>query len=100
MKKIVVFSLFITLVMILSGCRKPETQLLGTWTTNQTGETVRFTFTDDNTLNVNNEIWLQYTITKDQKIILGEESPVPYSIKNGILTIDQEDYTLILTRQK
>jgi hypothetical protein len=63
------------------------------------GNIVIFTFAADHTLNVNDEIWLKYFITEDDKLILGEEEPVPYSINNRTLRIKQEGLILTLTKQ-
>lgn len=103
MKKIISLFFVSTLVFstVISGCAKPETALTGTWKMTQNdGNVIWFTFSSDNTLNVNNEIWLHYFVTKDKKLILGEEEPAPYSIKNNTLRIEQEGLTLVLIRQK
>lgn len=92
---------FLTLsVILIAACGKPEDALVGTWKMTQpNGNIVLFTFSADNTLNVNNEIWLKYFITKDKKLILGEEDPVPYSIESHVLSIKQEGLTLTLVKQ-
>jgi hypothetical protein len=95
-KKTILF-LLLTVAVILSGCGKPEDKLIGTWK-NRDG--VLITFSKNNDLNVNNEIWLKYFITNDNKLRLGDEIPAPYSIKQGTLEIDQGDIKLIFTRQK
>jgi hypothetical protein len=87
----------VALAVVLSGCGKPEDKFIGTWIN---GDGIRFTFSENHDLNVNNEIWLKYFITNDNKLILGDEAPVPYSIKKGTLEIDQGDIRLILTRKK
>jgi hypothetical protein len=89
-------------ILLFPGCGgKPEAALVGKWKMVQRDGTVAwFVFSSDNTLNVNNEIWMGYSVTNDKKLILGEEEPVPYSIKNETLTIKQEHLILTLTRQK
>ncbi|GHV88651.1 hypothetical protein AGMMS50267_10110 [Spirochaetia bacterium] len=89
--------LLAALTIILSGCGKPEDKLLGTW---QNKDGILFTFSANNDLNVNNEIWLKYFITNDNRLRLGDEEPVPYTIKQGTLEIDQGDIKLTLTRKK
>lgn len=88
--------------MALSGCGgKPESALIGTWKMARRDGTVTwFVFLSDNMLNVNNEIWMRYFVTSDKKIVLGEEAPAPYSIKNGTLTIKQEHSILTLTKER
>jgi hypothetical protein len=91
---------FLLLTALLTGCLRPQDKILGTWKTVSGGETVYFTFQKNNELNVNNQIYMKYFITKDKKIILGREEPVPFSIKGGTLRIEQENLTLIYTRVK
>jgi hypothetical protein len=87
-------------IILITACGKAEDTLVGTWRMVQPdGNVVLFTFSADNTLNVNDEIWLKYFITKDGKLILGEEEPVPYSIKNNIMRIKQEGLILTLVKQ-
>jgi hypothetical protein len=83
-----------------TACAKPKDSLVGTWKMIQTdGNVVLFTFFADNTLNVNDEIWLKYFITEDGKLILGEEEPVPYSVRDRVLRIKQEGLILTLVKQ-
>ncbi|MDR2447725.1 MAG: hypothetical protein LBD58_10665 [Treponema sp.] len=102
MKKKNFFCALIVVIMALSGCGgEREAALIGTWKMTQRDGTITwFVFSSGNTLNVNNEIWMRYFVTSDKKIILGEEDPAPYSIKNGVLTIKQEHSILTLTKEK
>ncbi|MDR0708338.1 MAG: hypothetical protein LBF60_10785 [Treponema sp.] len=102
MKKKSVFCALLVVAMALSGCGgKPESALIGTWKMARRDGTVTwFVFLSDNMLNVNNEIWMRYFVTSDKKIVLGEEAPAPYSIKNGTLTIKQEHSILTLTKER
>ncbi|GHV29137.1 hypothetical protein AGMMS4952_14330 [Spirochaetia bacterium] len=68
---------------------------MGTWKTVSGGQDVYFTFQKDLSLNVNNEIFLRYFVTKDNKLILGQQEPVPFSIKNNTLRIIQEGDTIL-----
>jgi hypothetical protein len=93
------FCLIVSIILI-TACGKAEDTLVGTWRMVQPdGNVVLFTFSSDHTLNVNDEIWLKYFITKDDKLILGEEEAVPYSIKNNIMRIKQEGLILTLVKQ-
>ncbi|MDR0412032.1 MAG: hypothetical protein LBH75_08695 [Treponema sp.] len=90
----------IVLIILTAACAKPEDAFVGTWKMTQPdGDAILFTFFADHTLNVNDEIWLKYFVTKDDKLILGEEEPVPYSIKNRVLRIRQEGLILTLVKQ-
>jgi hypothetical protein len=86
------------LAAFFAGCAKPEDKLLGTWKIVSGGEEVYFTFQKNNELNVNNAVFTKYFVTKDNKLILGLEEPVPFSVKNDVLRIKQEG--LILTYRK
>ena len=90
--------IFLLLTVVFAGCAKPEDKLLGTWKTTSGGKDIYFTFQKNNELNVNNEVFTKYFVTKDNKLGWGMEEPAPFSIKNNILRIKQEG--LILTYQK
>ncbi|MDR2702698.1 MAG: lipocalin family protein [Spirochaetaceae bacterium] len=93
------FFLFLSLILIFfSGCAGPEKKLLGTWKLD--GKEFYFTFLNHEDLNVNNEIFMKYSITDDGKIILGEEEPVAFELKDDTITIKQEGLNITLTRVK
>ena len=97
MKNIFLF-LLINFVFF-SGCGGPEKKILGTWRVD--GQEFYFTFLNHEDLNVNNEIFMKYSLTDDGKIVLGEEEPVPFEIKGDAITIKQpQGFTINLTRVK
>jgi hypothetical protein len=92
---------FVSLVvMALAGCAKPEDKLLGTWKIISGGEDVYFTFKKNNELNVNNAVFTKYFVTKDNKLVLGPEDPVPFSVRKDVLRIKQEGLILTYTKVK
>ena len=96
MKKI-----FLPLLVLVffSGCGSPEKKILGTWKVD--GTEIFFAFLNHQDLNVNNEIFMKYSLTKDGKIVLGEEEPVPFEIKGDNIIIRQpHGFTINLTRVK
>jgi hypothetical protein len=97
MKKFILIFLFI--LVLLSGCAGPKKKILGTW--KLAGEEFYFTFLNHEDLNVNNEIFMKYSITDDGKIALGEEEPVDFEIKGNTITIRQpQGFTITLTKIK
>jgi hypothetical protein len=97
MKKFFLFLLVI--FSVFSGCGGPEKKILGTWKVD--GEEFYFTFLNHEDLNVNNEIFMKYTLTNDGKIILGEEEPVEFTMKGDTIVVKQpQGFTINLTRVK
>ena len=90
----------LTILISLGGCAGPQDKIIGTWMMVSGGEDIYFTFQKDNDLNVNNQIFVKYFITKDNEIVIGEEKPVPFLIKRNTLTIQQESHVMTLTRVK
>jgi hypothetical protein len=86
--------------LLLSGCAKPEDKLLGTWKIRSGGTDVYFVFQKNNELNVNNEVFTKYFITEDNQLVLGEQDPVPFSVKNNTLRVKQGDLILTYTKVK
>ncbi|MDR3284086.1 MAG: hypothetical protein LBS97_02780 [Treponema sp.] len=84
-------------MIFFTGCAQPEDKLLGTWATVSNGQTVYFSFLKNNELNVNNEIFMNYFVTGDNKLVLGREAPASFSIKGDTLQINQEDYVHVMT---
>ena len=92
--------LFFLLPALLGGCNNPQNKILGTWKITMGGEDIYFSFQEKNELNINNQIFMKYFITKDKKIILGREEPVPFFIEGDTLRIEQESLTLTYIRVK
>ena len=95
-----IYFIFLVISILLGGCARPQDKILGTWKTVSGEEDIYFTFQDDNDLNVNDQILVKYFVTEDKKIVIGDEGPVPYSIKDNILSIKQESFVLTLTKVK
>jgi hypothetical protein len=91
-------SVCLLLGVVLGGCKKPQDKLLGTWKTTTDGQVVYFTFQKNNDLNVNNQVFMKYFITKKNNLILGREEPAPFSIKGKTLRIEQAEHTLLFER--
>jgi len=97
MKKIILFLLLI--LVFFSGCAGPKKKILGTWKLAE--EEFYFTFLNHEDLNVNNEIFMKYSITDDGKIALGEEEPVAFEIKGDTIIIRQpQGFTITLYKIK
>ena len=82
------------------GCVSPEDEIMGVWKAVSGEEDIYFTFEENNELNVNNQIFMKYSITEDHKIIWGGEDPVPFSIKNNTLRIMHDSVVLTYKRIK
>jgi len=94
------FVLLLMILISLGGCTGPQNKLIGTWKMVSDKEDIYFTFQKDNDLNVNNQIYVKYFITKNNEIVIGEEKPVPFTIKKNTLTIQQESLVLTLVKVK
>jgi hypothetical protein len=82
------------------GCLGPEEKILGTWRSN-TMENFYFTFMENEELNVNDQIFMKYNFTPDKKkLVLGEEEPVPFTLKGNTLQIHQQGLDITLTNVK
>jgi hypothetical protein len=92
--------IFLALTAIFAGCTKPEEKLWGTWKIRSGKTDVYFTFLKNNELNVNDEVFMKYFVTKDKKLVLGMEEPVSFAIKNNILRINQEGHILTYVKVK
>jgi hypothetical protein len=88
------------LTAALAGCSKPEDKLLGTWKIVSGGEEVYFVFQKNHELNINNKVFTKYFVTKDDKLVLGLEEPVPFSVRKDVLRIKQEGLILTYRRVK
>jgi hypothetical protein len=86
------------ILIFFSGCYGPEKKILGTWKID--GQEFYFTFLNHEDLNVNNEIFMKYSLTDDGKIVLGEEKPVAFELKGNTIVIRQEGLNITLTRVK
>jgi hypothetical protein len=94
MKKIV---LFLIILLFFFGCGGADKKILGTWKLD--GEEFFITFLNREDLNVNNQIFMKYSLTDDGKIVLGEEEPAELELKgNAIIIKQQGGFTLTLTR--
>ena len=93
------FLFFAIIFVFFSGCSGPEKKIVGTWRVD--GKEFYFTFLNHEDLNVNNQIFMKYTLTKDGKIILGEEEPAAFKMKGDTIVITQrQGFTINLTRVK
>ena len=91
--------LFLIISIFFLGCGGQEKKLLGTW--KMEGEEFYFTFLNREDLNVNNQIFMKYSLTDDGKIVLGEEEPAEFEIKGNAINIKQRGgFTISLTRVK
>jgi len=96
MKKIF---LFLVIFVFFFGCAGPDKKLLGTWKLD--GEEFYFTFLNREDLNVNNQIFMKYSLIGGGKIVLGEEEPAGFEIKgNAIIIKQREGFSITLTRVK
>jgi hypothetical protein len=82
------------LVIFFAGCTKAKDKLLGTWSTVSNATTVYFTFQKNNELNVNNEVFMNYFVTNDKKLVLGREEPALFSVNGDTLRIKQGSHML------
>ena len=93
-----IFFVFCVLLFFY-GCVSPEDEIIGVWKSVSGEEDIYFTF-EKNELNVNNQIFMKYSITEDHKITLGDEDPVPFSIKNNTLRIMHDSVVFTYKRIK
>jgi hypothetical protein len=85
--------------VFFTGCVKPEKKILGTWKLD-TMENFYFTFMENEELSVNDEIFMKYNFTSDNKLVLGQEEPVSFTIKGNTMYIHQEGLNITLTKVK
>ena len=99
--KIWMKKIFLPLLILVffSGCGGPEKKIVGAWKVD--GEEIFFAFLNHEDLNVNNQIFMKYTLTKDGKIILGEQEPAAFKMKGDTIIITQpQGFTINLKRIK
>ena len=92
------FLLFAVLICF-TGCGGPARKILGTWQID-TIDNFYVTFMKNGELNVNNEIFMKYSFTADNKLVLGQEQPVSYTFKGNTLRIHQEGLDITLIKVK
>lgn len=99
--KLIIIFLLLPAIMY-SGCTRKQNIITGTWkaVSDRDGEDIFFVFGDNNELNVNNQVYTKYFITKENQIIWGQEEPAPFSIEGDMLFIHQHGLTLKFTRVK